>query len=300
MTATAPASVQVSPFPMTSPIGGALPSVVARPLDAIPEIARRARAAQRVWGALPVAERVRRLAPLKSRVLDAAARIADVVHREVGKPEAEAVSAEVLATADVVDYWCDTVEEHMVDRVVELDPLSYPKKRGTLSREARGVVASSRPGTSRSRSLCATIVPALLAGNAVLLKPSEVSPRTGALIGEMLDGLLPDGLFEVVQGGGDVGAALSAAEVDLVSFTGSVATGRRVALACAERLIPCSLELGGKDAAIVALRTRTSNARRTASSGARCRTRGRTARRSSASTWSAPSRPRSRRRWSRS
>jgi acyl-CoA reductase-like NAD-dependent aldehyde dehydrogenase len=93
-------------------------------------------------------------------------------------------------------------------------------------------------------------VPALLAGNAVLFKPSEITPRSGALVASLFEGLLPDGLLTLVQGGGDVGSAIIE-EADVVVFTGSVATGRRVAVRCAERLIPCSLELGGKDAAIV-------------------------------------------------
>ena len=173
------------------------------------------------------------------------------MHREIGKPEIEALSAEVLATADVVDYWCDAIEEELVDRVIDIDPLTYPRKRGTLSRDARGVIVVIAPWNFPFALPLRTIVPALLAGNAVLLKPSEISPRSGGLIGEMLAGLVPEGLFAVAQGGGEVGGALCAADVDLVCFTGSVATGRKVARACADRLIPCSLELGGKDAAIV-------------------------------------------------
>jgi acyl-CoA reductase-like NAD-dependent aldehyde dehydrogenase len=96
-----------------------------------------------------------------------------------------------------------------------------------------------------------TIIPALMAGNAVVLKPSEITPRSGARIAALFEGLLPEGLFSVVQGGGDAGASLCAADVDFVVFTGSPASGRKVARACAERLVPCALELGGKDAAIV-------------------------------------------------
>jgi acyl-CoA reductase-like NAD-dependent aldehyde dehydrogenase len=241
----------LSPFATTSPLGGALTDVTATPPARLPEIVAKGRAAQAAWSALSVEDRIRKLRPLRSRVLDAAERIAQVVHREVGKPETEALSAEVIATADVVDYWCDAIEEHLVDRVIDIDPLAYPKKHGTLAREARGLVVVISPWNFPFALPLRTIVPALLAGNAVILKPSEVSPRTGAIIGEMFSGLLPEGVFEVVQGGGEVGGALCAADVDLVCFTGSVATGRKVALACAERLIPCSLELGGKDAAIV-------------------------------------------------
>jgi acyl-CoA reductase-like NAD-dependent aldehyde dehydrogenase len=91
----------------------------------------------------------------------------------------------------------------------------------------------------------------LLAGNAVVFKPSEVSPRAGKLVVDLFEGLLPKGVLGLVQGGADAGSALCEADVDLVVFTGSVRAGRKVAHACAERLVPCSLELGGKDAAIV-------------------------------------------------
>src|SRR5262249_36537755 len=96
-----------------------------------------------------------------------------------------------------------------------------------------------------------TIVPALLAGNAVVFKPSEVTPRTGTLLRELFDGLVPADVFSVVQGDGAVGAELVASDVDFVVFTGSSATGRKVAHSCADRLVPCAVELGGKDAAIV-------------------------------------------------
>ncbi len=241
----------VSPFSTRSPLGGALIDVAATPLAALPPLVAKAREAHQRWRDLSVEERIRRLRPLKSRVLDAAERIAELVHREVGKPETEALSAEVLATADVVDYWCDAIEEHLADRPIDIDPLAYPGKRGTLSRDPRGVVVVISPWNFPFALPLRTIVPALLAGNSVLLKPSEVSPRTGAMIGEMIAGLVPEGVFEVVQGGGAVGGALCNADIDLVCFTGSVATGRKVAGACAERLVPCSLELGGKDAAIV-------------------------------------------------
>ena len=83
------------------------------------------------------------------------------------------------------------------------------------------------------------------------MKPSEHTPRSGAWLAEQFAAELPPGVVQVVQGDGAVGGALVAADVDAVVFCGSVATGRRVAARCAERLIPCSVELGGKDAAIV-------------------------------------------------
>mgnify|MGYP001430232365 CR=1 FL=1 len=214
-------------------------------------VVARARSAQAAWADLGVRVRAQRLAPLKDRVLDRAEAIAACVREEVGKPDVEALLGEVLPSADVVAYWTASIEELLEPSDVEIDRLSYPGKSGTLYRDARGVVGVVMPWNFPVALPLRTLVPALLAGNAVVFKPSEVTPRSGALLVELFEGLVPEGVLGLVQGGGDVGAALCAADVDLVVFTGSVATGRKVAHACAERLVPCSLELGGKDAAIV-------------------------------------------------
>ena len=217
----------------------------------VPEIVTKARAAQPAWGALSADERARRIAPLKDRVLDRAEAIARVVREEVGKPEVEALLGEVLPSADVVKFWTSNIADLLDPEEVDIDAIAYPGKEGVIEREARGVVAVIMPWNFPFALPLRTIVPALLAGNAVVFKPSEVSPKSGALVAEVLAGLVPEGVFGIVQGAGGVGTALCEADVDLVVFTGSVATGRKVAHACAEKLIPCSLELGGKDAAIV-------------------------------------------------
>jgi acyl-CoA reductase-like NAD-dependent aldehyde dehydrogenase len=214
-------------------------------------VVRRARDAQRLWEAAPLGERIRKVSAVRARLLAAAEDIAKVIHEETGKPRAEAVLGEVLASADVVSYWTGVIEEQLEPWEPELDALAYPKKDGLVYREARGVVALVMPWNFPFALPLRTIVPALLAGNAVVLKPSEVTPRTGAKLAELFEGLLPPHLFAVVQGDGEVGARLCESDVDFVAFTGSPEAGRKVARACAERLVPCALELGGKDAAIV-------------------------------------------------
>jgi acyl-CoA reductase-like NAD-dependent aldehyde dehydrogenase len=211
----------------------------------------KARGAQRAWAETSVEDRARRIAQVKDRILERAEAIAECVHEEVGKPDVEALLGEVLPSADVVTYWTRTVIEMLDPVEVEIDPLAYPGKSGVIHREARGVVGVIMPWNFPFALPLRTIIPALLAGNAVVFKPSEVTPKSGALLADVLDGVVPEGVFGVVQGDGEVGKALCEADVDLVVFTGSVATGRKVAHACAEKLIPCSLELGGKDAAIV-------------------------------------------------
>jgi acyl-CoA reductase-like NAD-dependent aldehyde dehydrogenase len=238
-------------FSTVSPLDKSeLDPVEATAVDAIAELFARARAAQADWGVLEVGERVERLLPLKRRLLARAEEIADLVHREVGKPIEEAVLSEVLPNADLVDYWCDASEELLEGTQIDLDPLSYPGKQGRVHRDPRGVVALLTPWNYPVAIPLRTLVPALLAGNAVMFKPSEIAPRSGALVASLFEGLVPAGLLTLAQGGAEVGAAI-VAEADAVVFTGSVATGRKVAVACAERFVPCSLELGGKDAAIV-------------------------------------------------
>jgi acyl-CoA reductase-like NAD-dependent aldehyde dehydrogenase len=243
-----------APEPASGPSTGAGPApakVEATDPEAIGAMVAKARVAQAEWAQRSIAERAKILQKVRDRVLDGAESIARRVHEETGKPEVEALLGEVLPTADVVNYWTRSIEELLDVVEVELDKLVYPGKTAFLYREPRGVIALITPWNYPVAIPLRTIVPALLAGNAVVLKPSEVTPGAGALLGELFSGLVPEGVLQVAQGGGEIGARLAAADVDLVVFTGSVASGRKVAHACADRVSPCSLELGGKDAAIV-------------------------------------------------
>lgn len=238
-------------FPMKSPLDGSdLSAVEATSPSDIPTLARKARDAQRAWAERPARERASVIADVKERLLSRAEEIANLVHRECGKPVEEAALSEVLPNADLIEYWTTSIEELLEGTTVEFDPVAYPGKLGRIHKAPRGLVGLITPWNYPVAIPLRTIVPALLAGNAVLFKPSEITPRSGALVASLFEGLLPEGLLMLVQGGGDVGSAIIE-EADVVVFTGSVATGRRVAVRCAERLIPCSLELGGKDAAIV-------------------------------------------------
>lgn len=239
-------------FSTTSPIDGSeLEPVAGTSPSEVAALVATARDAARTWADKPLADRVDILGQVKARVLSRAEEIAQLVRAEVGKPIEEAALAEVLPNADLVDYWCDSIEELLEGNRVELDALSYPGKQGRIHHDPRGVVALITPWNFPVAIPLRTLIPALLAGNAVVFKPSEVTPRCGALVASLFDGVLPEGVLQLAQGGREVGEALVEADVDLVVFTGSVATGRAIAVKCAERLRPCSLELGGKDAAIV-------------------------------------------------
>ncbi len=170
---------------------------------------------------------------------------------ESKKPFEEAVLAEVLPNADLVSYWTTAIEEQLASQPIELDPLVYAGKSARVELEARGVIGLITPWNYPVAIPLRSLVPALLAGNAVVWKPSEHALRAADLVCELFEGLLPEGVLTLLSGGPELGQALLEQELDSVVFTGGVATGRKVAAACAERLVPCSLELGGKDAAIV-------------------------------------------------
>lgn len=218
-------------------------------------IVARAREAQAGWAKLPPRERALAIGRLRGVIYQRRGEIADVVSRETGKPRIEATFADVTVALDTADYYSrpGRVTRMLRPERVPHHNLAVKAKRGQMRFEPYGVIAIVSPWNYPIAVPLGQIIPALIAGNAVVLKPSELTPWCGALIGELCRNAgLPDGLVQVAQGGGAVGAALVEAEgVVKVIFTGSVATGRRVAESCARRLVPSVLELGGKDAMIV-------------------------------------------------
>ncbi|HQP34676.1 MAG TPA: aldehyde dehydrogenase family protein [Polyangiaceae bacterium] len=226
-------------------------SVGPTPLDSVAGIVERARDAQELWASLTTYERIRAIAPVRTRALRAAEEACSLVASETGRLFEDALTAEVTFLAELVDYWVAEIEGLLEPAEVLLDPMFFPKKRGRTERVARGVIALITPWEQPLAIPMRTLVPALLAGNAVVFHPSERAPAVGALVASWFDGLLPDGVLQVVQGGRDAVRRIVDAGVDGVVFAGEEREGREVAAACAERLVPCSLELEGKDAAIV-------------------------------------------------
>jgi acyl-CoA reductase-like NAD-dependent aldehyde dehydrogenase len=147
--------------------------------------------------------------------------------------------------------WIRVVEEATRRRHVFLNPLSFPRKTAYVDLVARGVIGVIAPWNFPAAGLYRPIFPALLTGNGLVLKPSEYTPRTSAWLVDVLATELPEGLVQVVQGGGAVGSALIDSGIDACVFTGSPESGRLVRIRCAERGIPSSIEMGGKDPAIV-------------------------------------------------
>ncbi len=208
------------------------------------------RAAAQAWAALPIAERASRLAAAGKKMLADAEGLAELVALETGRPLAECYAGDVVGVADLFGYWCRRGPAHLAPREGRIPALDMPGKKARIERAPRGVVAVISPWNYPVAIPMRTIVPALLAGNGVVLKPSEVTPRSGAWLVDQLRGALGP-VIGLVEGDGSAGAALIEAQPDMVVFTGSNTTGRKVAIACAERSIAFELELGGKDCAVV-------------------------------------------------
>ncbi len=218
----------------------------------VAETVARARTAQRRWGALRVRDRARVLNDVARQLFERRREVVRMISRENGKPEVEALAAEVVTSLDILRFYIRNAEQALGSAHTGSTSLALWRKRIEISREPFGVVAVISPWNYPFLLPAGIIVPALIAGNAVVLKPSEFTPSTAALLREIfVAGGVPNDVLQVVQGDGETGNALVNAEVDKVFFTGSVATGRRVAHACAERLVPCVLELGGSDPALV-------------------------------------------------
>jgi acyl-CoA reductase-like NAD-dependent aldehyde dehydrogenase len=211
-----------------------------------------AREAQPAWAALPVKERARYMWRALEILLARQDAFIEVIQRESGKPRTDALLIEIFAACDALAYYAKRAARILRPRRRRLHGILALTKRLRIVYRPLGVVGVISPWNGPFILSLNPAVQALMAGNAVLLKPSEVTPYSGKLVGDLFaEAGLPAGLLSVLLGDGETGAALVEAGVDKISFTGSVATGRRVAEACARRLLPCTLELGGKDPMIV-------------------------------------------------
>jgi acyl-CoA reductase-like NAD-dependent aldehyde dehydrogenase len=211
-----------------------------------------ARGAQEKWAAKTLRDRCAMIKHLRDVIFASREEIIDVIVRETGKPRVEAIFAEILLAFDTADFLARRAPRWLRPERVPHHNVALKAKSAWIEFEPLGVVAIIAPWNYPFSIPLAQVIPALLAGNAVLLKPSELTPWTGSLIGELFTrAKFPSHLVQVLQGAGELGAAIIEAGPDKVFFTGSVATGRVIAEACGRKLIPSVLELGGKDAMIV-------------------------------------------------
>ncbi|MFT3926990.1 MAG: aldehyde dehydrogenase family protein [Myxococcales bacterium] len=229
--------------------GELLRSLPETPAAEVAEAVERARRAQRAWGELPFEQRADALRRLVRRLRDDA-RVLELLVAESGKPRYEAELFELLYTLELTRFYTSREARDALADDVRGSRL-FPNKRARVVYHPRGVVGVIGPWNWPLLNNFADAVAPLLAGNAVILKPSEWTPLTSLRIAELWNEEgLPADVLQVMVGRAEVGQAL-VDRCDMIFFTGSQRAGRQIAVRCAERLIPCVLELGGKSSMIV-------------------------------------------------
>jgi acyl-CoA reductase-like NAD-dependent aldehyde dehydrogenase len=220
--------------------------------EAVRAAVGRAHAAQLVWNGLGVRRRMAVLREFQRRLHEQKSEVAEAITREAGKPVAEALTTEVLVVLDAARFLIDDAYRLLRDEPVPHGNLATKLKSGKLVREPYGVVGIISPWNYPFSIPATETLAALVAGNAVVLKPSELTPLVALELQSLLRAAgVPEDVFQVVVGDGATGSALVDAPIDKLVFTGSVATGKRIAKVAAERLLPVVLELGGKDPMLV-------------------------------------------------
>lgn len=209
-----------------------------------------ARAAQPAWAALSFVERGAYLHRFRDVMLDHSDTIAQLIAQEVGKPQIEGLLSEIMAGADIINYYVKNAAKMLADEPVPLHLLKH--RKSYVHYAPMGVIGIISPWNFPFILALSEVVTALIAGNTVVLKPSELTPQCGQSIADMFAQVgLPEHVFQVVHGDGKTGAALVKSGVDKICFTGGGATARRIMSAAAENLTPIVFELGGKDPMIV-------------------------------------------------
>ncbi|MFW2387229.1 MAG: aldehyde dehydrogenase family protein [Polyangiales bacterium] len=212
----------------------------------------KARDAQKDWARVPVAERARIVRGAIDILVEKREQVSQTIVGETGKTKLESLIMELLPACDYINFWCGRAVKELSDEKRKLHGYLRPYKKLMMHYRPLGVVGIITPWNGPFSLAINPTVQAVLAGNAVILKPSEVAPYSGDWAVQLLrEAGVPEGVVQTVHGDGETGAALVNGGVQKISFTGSVRTGKKIAAACAEQLIPCTLELGGKDAMIV-------------------------------------------------
>src|SRR6476661_4670818 len=234
--------------PATGEVVATVPDLSA---EAVVAMAQRGRAAQAGWEAYGFEGRGRVLLRAQKWLMDNAEQVVSTIISETGKTFEDATFAEISYAGNAFGFWAKHAPEYLGDERVKSSQLLVKGKKLIQRYRPLGLIGVIGPWNYPLTNSFGDCIPALAAGNSVILKPSEITPLTSLLMAEGLKECgIPDGVFQVATGLGATGAAL-VDEVDMIMFTGSTATGKKVMAKAAQTLTPVSLELGGKDPMIV-------------------------------------------------
>ncbi|AWV87905.1 aldehyde dehydrogenase family protein [Bradymonas sediminis] len=219
--------------------------------EQVNEAVARAREASVAWRNRTMDERFEVLERMRAIIDRRGEEFARRISEDTGKALLDALMTEMLVVPLFIDHYRRNAEKILKTEKVWPGML-FPGKKAHIEYFPMGVIGVIAPWNFPFQLSMVPVISAIIGGNTVVLKPSEVTPLTGELIRELCEeAKVPRGVIEVVQGDGSTGAALVEADIDMVFFTGSVNTGRKVMAAASKKPIPVELELGGKDAMIV-------------------------------------------------
>src|SRR5919198_4257187 len=246
------APTEAAGIPVTNPATGEVIATVPElGAEGVHRMVAAAHEAQPTWAAIGFEGRAEVLLAARDWMAANAERVVGTIVAETGRPADETQFAELAYGLSALEFWAKMAPAYLADEEIESASPFVRGRRLVVRRAPLGVVGVIGPWNYPLNNSFGDCIPALAAGNAVVLKPSEVTPLTSLLMAEMLAECgLPEGTFQVATGRGETGAAL-VDEVDMVMFTGSVETGKKVMARAARSLTPVSLELGGKDPMIV-------------------------------------------------
>ncbi len=220
--------------------------------DEVKAVVERARSAFRNWSETSFEERRGFVMRAREIILAEMDEIAVLISKESGKPIAEAISMEIAPVLDLMQYFAKNTEKLLKPKKINIGLFSLLGRSSWITYKPLGVVAIIPAWNYPFSIPLGEATMAIMAGNTVVIKPSELTPLVGLKIGEIFRKAgLRDDIVQVVTGDGSTGAALVEAPPDKIMFTGSVQTGKRIAEMAAKNLTPVVLELGGKDAMIV-------------------------------------------------
>ncbi|CAN5613235.1 aldehyde dehydrogenase family protein [soil metagenome] len=226
--------------------------VSAASTEDVKTVVETSREAFQLWRKTSFAERKRMIMRAREVILDEMDEIARLISDESGKPVAEAISMEIAPVLDLMQYFAKNTAKMLKPEKINIGLYALLGRTSKIVYQPLGVIGIIPAWNYPFSIPLGEIVMALMSGNTVVLKPSELTPLVGLKIGKIFEkAKLPENVLQIVTGDGKTGAALVEAGVSKIMFKGSVATGKRIAESAAKTLTPFVLELGGKDPMVV-------------------------------------------------
>jgi succinate-semialdehyde dehydrogenase/glutarate-semialdehyde dehydrogenase len=221
-------------------------------INEVASIIEKATAAHEIWHSIGIDRRITYLKLIREKFYAQHNEIAKLISDENGKPFAEALSSEIIPSLGVFDYYLKKAKKFLKPQKVRIKLPIMIQKKSWIEFEPWGVVGIISPWNYPLLLPMGQIIPALIAGNSVIFKPSEFTPLVGKYIEKLFnESELQRNVFTVIYGSADVGETLVKSKIDKLFFTGSTHVGKIISKNAADKLLPISLELGGNDPIIV-------------------------------------------------